>query len=295
MHYLTDGDYSATRSDWSTVLDLARFSAPTTAIGSRLAQFGNADGRRIFPGLKRLTVSTRYSYNTVKKALATLRQAGMIEAVSAPSRQGWAVEYRLIVAPDLMDRLDGLGVELWTPARFDMEVERVAAAHRRPYTAKGEMARAAGDKLTAGAWSSDFDPDDADDRAPQPTRWAEPEASTAHDTTANRSSTAHLTMFVQPTPRPPTTEIPLTTPTTHTPVPVWSDRTVSRASADDPPAPAPAGRCRHGFRARRRPDGTSSCALCRRAERRTPAPAPHGPGPITADRPAGPADPGAAG
>lgn len=48
-------------------------SAPETCLLTRMALFGNAEGKNIYPGIKELTRQTKYSDRTVRRALESLQ------------------------------------------------------------------------------------------------------------------------------------------------------------------------------------------------------------------------------
>lgn len=72
-------------------------------IASFCAQFGNPDGTEVRPGEKRLIVESGYSERTVRRALAALRDIGLMKRVrvgSTMGRRALADEYRLVLLDD---------------------------------------------------------------------------------------------------------------------------------------------------------------------------------------------------
>lgn len=92
------------RCDLSTT-GLSASAADHVAV--TLAGFGNADGTKVFPGVKLLAKCTKRGERTVKRALARLRELELLTLVASGSRHGLgrADEYRLTYPEDLAERV----------------------------------------------------------------------------------------------------------------------------------------------------------------------------------------------
>lgn len=119
-------DHGATYRDWTELVVRLRLGRTVKAVALGLARFADADGRRIFPGLGRLAADLELTYNVVQAAVAKLSRLGLIEQVQAPSRHRRATVWRLILHPDLLDR-----IEVPTPAQHALASERLAEGKRR--------------------------------------------------------------------------------------------------------------------------------------------------------------------
>jgi len=146
-------DDSANVREWTDVLARCRFGvvkvagktvagSSIKAVAERLARYGDADGTRVRPGIARLAVDLEMSYGTVKRAVQHLHKVGLLRLVQAASRPGHADVYRLSLPVDLLDR-----VEVWTPARHALEVERVREANRGRYPGRRDPGPGQGDLL----------------------------------------------------------------------------------------------------------------------------------------------------
>jgi hypothetical protein len=113
-------DMGCTRFEWEQTVRRARVDRVIPAQGKRgavsgahfkavawaWASWGNPDGTSIFPGIATVAVCAEVSYKTAKLVTAKLVELGLLEQV-APStrRKSRFDEYRLILHPDLSDRL----------------------------------------------------------------------------------------------------------------------------------------------------------------------------------------------
>ncbi len=69
-----------------------------------LATYADMNGSRVRPGVGRLSRVAGVTDRTVKRALATLRELGLIERVKQGNRwAGHADEYRLTIPTNLLD------------------------------------------------------------------------------------------------------------------------------------------------------------------------------------------------
>lgn len=118
-------DQSLTLRLWTDVVRRARLGRTTKAVALMLATYADNDGSRVFPGVARLAVDCELTYNVIQTALKSLRAAGLIEVVRKAVRRRHADEYRLILADDVLDRIDVL-----TPAQI-ADAAEVLATQRR--------------------------------------------------------------------------------------------------------------------------------------------------------------------
>lgn len=271
---------AATVREWTDLVRRARLGRTVKLVALVLATYADGDGGRIFPGVARLSVDTEVSYNTVKAALATLREAGLITRVRAAQARGDADEYRLTIGEETGDRVDVL-----TPAQVSLAISRVRETKQGRYRTgdlrpTGEAADSISGKdlrptsLAAGPVDNpDLRPDS---RAAGSISNEEP---AAHYTGRSNGPAAHLGTDLRPTSLAPTHQ-DLDTTTTNQPLEdVRTAVTVTRepgqdrdfSEEDQPPPPCARGtapvvgpRCRHGFTDTGRVDGQPSCALCRR-------------------------------
>lgn len=120
-------DIGADVFTWTKYLRMVRIGRTTRLVAFMLATYADPDGTNIFPGVARLAVGCELDHKTVKKALATLLAAGLIEKVTGRTgMRGRNEGYRLILHPDVIDRAGAL-----SPTEFENEVERVSNANRR--------------------------------------------------------------------------------------------------------------------------------------------------------------------
>ena len=270
---MTADDIGVPTRAWVDVVRRARLGKTVKAVAVMLSTYADPDGTRVFPGVARLAVDCELSWNSIKTALAELRRVQLIELVRTVPRH----EYRLTFGAALLDRC-----EILSPADVADVAERIAAAHRHPSRAGtrqptawavdtgvlSDTTRDSQPTTRAVSRSEDSPPDGLYEGMRQPTGWAEDTTGTAHGMGHETGGTAHGTRHAQPTAWSSTyQDQPHTYPPSDDTIPV---RTSRLAPARDP-APMP-DRCRHGFRARLRPDGTSTCALCRRVNARTGQP-----------------------
>jgi len=119
-------DYGARVNDWVDVVRRARLGRTVTAVAMVTASYANPDGTRVFPGIARLAVQCEIDYRTARRALAALRDAGLIELVRRGARRsGKSDEYRLILAADLLERCD-----VPTPAAERVAIQRLTDRQR---------------------------------------------------------------------------------------------------------------------------------------------------------------------
>jgi DNA-binding transcriptional ArsR family regulator len=136
-------DYSNTSvNEWVSVIRRARIGRTVKLVALTVASYADPDGGSVFPGRIRLAVECEVSESTIRDSLRTLREVGLIEVVRRGNRRrGQADRYRLILAPDLLERVDVLSpdavreeINARKDARAEREQER---AHRRPAAKSG--------------------------------------------------------------------------------------------------------------------------------------------------------------
>lgn len=222
---------------WTNLVRRARLGSHTTAVALTLATYADADGSRVYPGIARLSYDIELSYTTVKRALAKLREAGLIRKVG---RHGDADTYRLIFAEDLMER-----VEVPTPAQVEAHLETVRKHKRGTYVPRLRPSSGAADaedepnlRLSSGA--------------------ADEFPAALQESPTDESAALSDTICGSPR-RAATVQDRVTTTTIHADEDLLADVTIPRAS-DEPRSP----RCPHGNNPRTRP-GTQipRCELCR--------------------------------
>jgi hypothetical protein len=129
-------DHGAGVNEWVNVVRRARLHATTKLVALLVATYADPDGTSIYPGVARLAIQSSHGYRTVQRELARLRAMGLIEQLPRTGvRRGWSTPYRLILASDLLDKLD-----LPTPAAEDLAVDNLArryrGRHRAPKSAR---------------------------------------------------------------------------------------------------------------------------------------------------------------
>lgn len=130
-----DDQESARWREWTNILGRVRFgkqkvngktvSATTIkAVGMRLSVYGNPDGTRVRPGIARIAVDLESTHTTVRNCVTVLERVGLLRLVH-PGTRVRAAEYRLAIGAELMEVVD-----VWSPARHSLEIERVSEAYR---------------------------------------------------------------------------------------------------------------------------------------------------------------------
>jgi len=115
--------------EWMRLVRRCCFTAPTNLVALTLATYANQDGTNIFPGVDRLTRVTGLSERSVRGAMKTLRDVGLIERTRAGSSMGRRAltdVHALAFPVDLADRLKAARVELLTPKEDREEKEAPA-------------------------------------------------------------------------------------------------------------------------------------------------------------------------
>lgn len=201
---MAEQDLGQSVRDWTDVVRRARLGKVVKSVALMLATYADfTTGRRIFPGVARLAVDCEISYNTAQSALTALRNVGLIERVRyGTRRKGMADEYRLILAPDLIER-----VEVLSPAQVTLAAERMAG---------GKRGKASLHPTERGA-----NDDDAEGFAPRPAG-------------SDSGFAPHGAELLHPAGRPPTTHDRTTSDTPHDDEEVRTDvAVVAREAVED--------------------------------------------------------------
>lgn len=97
------------RYEWERVLRrCVLHPQPVKTVGAFLAQYANADGTHVRPGVDRLAAVSGLSERSVRNGLTVLRELGLITRTrvgSSLGRQALTDEYRLSYPADLMRRV----------------------------------------------------------------------------------------------------------------------------------------------------------------------------------------------
>ena len=268
----------ATVREWTDVLARIRFGtvkvagknitgARIKAVAGRLANYADSNGSRVRPGLPRLAVDLEADYGSVKRAVQLLHHLGLLRLVRAGARPGHADEYQLAIPESLLE-----SVELWSPSRHRLEVERVSEANRGRYKRRPVppnpanllVPQAPAEPVNnSGLLVPEAPADDPDDDRP----------AGATGTDIPRPAGATGTDLLVPQ-APATDHRPRHNPDLPTTGDQGGKAAAPRANRPQPDSDAMPERCDHGLASRRRPDGTPSCALCRRSEATSTALAP---------------------
>jgi hypothetical protein len=210
-----------------------------------LATYANPDGTRVRPGDNRLVAVTGKSKSVIKRCLALLRSMGLIHCVvvgSSYGRRGWTSEYRLTIPQDALERF-----ELLPP-------DELLSEHGSPATCEQ-----AGDEVPEnadhGSQANPVDPAEDGGEGSQATPgYCEQGSQAAGTGVASEPPPDHHH------PQQPPDHLYSSSTVTVPPAPRAVDDGGDESDEDDPGGE----RCTHGLRAGRRPDGSSTCALCRR-------------------------------
>lgn len=119
-------EFGVTLGEWTSVVRRARIGQERKLAALILASYADPDGTNVRCGAARLALDLERSYATARRHLKWLRETGLIAIVRAGNaRRGWVDEYRLILAQDLLDRL-----ELPTPSEYSDSIAAMYALNR---------------------------------------------------------------------------------------------------------------------------------------------------------------------
>jgi hypothetical protein len=271
----------ATVREWTDILARIRFGtvkiagknitgARIKAVAGRMASYADGNGTRVRPGIARIAVDMEMDYGTARRAITCLRNLGLLDLVRAGGRRG-ADEFRLTLPVDLLERDD---LEVWSPSRHRLEVERVSGANRGlpdgpsgPSGGRSQVPEGPANEPESQVPEAPVnEPSNRETLVPQgPVNGVSGPPITGATGTPKTAITG-ATGTRSLVPQAPATHQDLDTRTTH-----HSGEDVS-ATVTTPGAPGPATnpespprppRCDHGLPGGLRGDGKPSCALCR--------------------------------
>lgn len=229
---------------WERFVLAARLPATTKLVAFTMRTHADPDGTRVKPGLARVAVLTGLSYATVRRARKELLQAGLLALHRRGNRRrGQGDEYRLILAEDVLERVNWL-----TPTEIDAAADAIASGR-----AEAESARRARKEQ-----GSHDDPDTGDQGAyvsPQTDDQGSETAPDKGDQGSPGSGEAAIRAHRQPV-----------LGVAGEPLPNQVTKPQNPPPPDHLPAQPPTARekCSHGIRIGQRGDGKLACALCRR-------------------------------
>lgn len=105
---MSESPRSVGRYEWERLVRRCVLPAPVKHTAASLAQYANADGTRVYPGVARLAAVTSLSERSVRGALSALRDLQLITRTrkgSSLGRQAMTDEHRLTCPADLMRRV----------------------------------------------------------------------------------------------------------------------------------------------------------------------------------------------
>jgi DNA-binding transcriptional ArsR family regulator len=107
-----------TLGEWARLIGRARIGRERKLTALTLASYANNDGTNIHCGVSRLALDCEAAESTVRRHLAWLRNAGLVELVRPADRfRGWSDEYRLIIGPDVLEHMEVLDPDAYERAR----------------------------------------------------------------------------------------------------------------------------------------------------------------------------------
>jgi hypothetical protein len=106
----------AKRFEWERIVRRARLGKATKLVAMVLASYADASGGNVRPGEERMAGACEMGASTVRRHVAALVEAGLLERVSnGGGPRKWAACYRLVVPDDLLWRVPMLGPDEVTP------------------------------------------------------------------------------------------------------------------------------------------------------------------------------------
>jgi DNA-binding transcriptional ArsR family regulator len=244
-------DLGVSLGQWNAMVRRARLTDRQKLAALVISSYANTSGTGIHCGAARFAVDIGASYSTARRYLAWLRDVGLIELVRAGSSKAKrADEYRLILGPDLLER-----IEVLDPARYKALSQDIREANKDGQKVRKERAKAVHER---SAKVSAHDGEDGDYE--RSARVSAQDAMSAQTGLHERSPMGE--------PPPVTQHLPKEV---HAPSNTGDgvDRTelALRGPSDSKPTISPT-RCSHGLSRAARADGRPACALCRVAQDR---------------------------
>jgi hypothetical protein len=255
---------SVGRYEWERVVRRVVMTKPIKLLALILSTYADSDGSRIRPGNEVLAAVTGDSEKNVRRILKVLREDfGLVQQVSRGGGRGGkgrAAEYQLTIPTDLLDRVVLLGPGERATKSVDLQAS--GQSGNPPDT---QMSGQTGQTVPADVdppdipMSSETGPGQPIDRTLDDSIRRLTGHSGPNDRTPESPATSHRPTTTDQ----PTGQLPAQPQTASARVPEDDNHLGESAAVTAP------GRCPHGLVARQRPDGTSSCALCRRHKRET--------------------------
>jgi hypothetical protein len=273
---------------WLNMVRRMRFSGLVPGLAGRIikavafdmaacADFVN--GGDVRPGIARIAVECEIDYRTAKRAVAAIRNLGLIRLVRRATRRGHSDVYQLTMPEDILDRLTVL-----TPSEMDLAIETIRSGSRgrtTPTTPDDDPGTGhAHPRADEPARVTPVPVQEAARVTATPVRKGKRKRRTGHGVTRANPSTGHAVSQHGSRHAPPPSQSTETSTTTEpTDLGVRADLTEARASPREDSsnsADVSSGRCaRHprvaGLSGGLRPDGKPICPLCRADARSTGA------------------------
>ncbi len=242
-----DGQQPCGRFEWERVVRRVDFPMRLKLVALTLATYADADGTRVRPGVDVLAAVTGQGASTVRRLVAALRESGLIEVVArggGRSGRGRATEYRLTLPSDV----DSLS--LLPPT--EVSSLRIASAQSDDSPLAQESAQSAPSPVDKS--DSLLAIESGQSAADEPIDRSENTVTgllTARSGLLTARSSERLPSHLH---QPPKSDQPSGPDPTQPP------------TARDPTEPIQLRprKCPHGLPAHHRPDGTPTCAACRR-------------------------------
>lgn len=247
---------------WMRTVRRIRLGRTVKAVATMLATYADPDGSRVFPGVARLSHECELSYTSVKTALRTLRNYGLIVKVG---KKGDADLYQLILHEDLIERVD-----VPNPSRADAEIQRIRMAWKGNYSPGLRSTRTPADN---------DEPDGEEDlRSTAPTAESpDVEESAVNGSTPETGSAVNGSNSLRSTAPTATYQDVPPTEKNHSGEDLSADVAVSRARPPEedpisPPVVLDDHRCVHGNSMRLNRQHLPRCPECRAAQKEPSTP-----------------------
>lgn len=262
---------------WFSFVRRARLGPQRKMIALTLGSYANNDGTRVRCGVAALAVDCEIGYSTARRHLAWMRDHQFIELVKpGNARRGKSDEYRLILGPRAKEldvpeaEYEGLKDDLREANQAGQKVRRLRD-QRSPMESANSRAEAADSPGSVEASAlTQTSAENVDQRS------LEARSALTHSEPPPPINTSHKDLSSQPggstTPRPPRPDAPPSSGHRNEQQKSINQGKTNRVAPSSTTSAARASptHCPHGIRIRRRPDGTSNCAVCRREDAHAP-------------------------